>query len=438
MHAAYARILRAQLSLPPNQRSYLLARPESGWGNKVRALLASLRLAIAFRRILLLDDAYITPFFPVLFHPLYEPLLLSSVTDAPTVTRITAAASDAASYLLLRNKHLSPLAECWKMSDAAHNLTACRDSQRQLQREQQLLQAQLQLHVASQAPGTAAAAAAAAGEGDVLVLETNQPVSSIIARSVDLQSALAAELGATVAGDSETFNRFAFAALLSSPASKLRELVAAQKAKMEWDARRVRVGVHVRLFVDSRQWNVPTRHVRTGWWECVKRVVRRAREEAGGASANDTLVFVASDKPSMKPSFGSHLGGLGKVSWYAPASVFVNSRDTKDISPLRTMLTDWLLLSDTDVMVGTERSSFTTAAAMRSGNARVIGSLKGTRCQDAGRVVAEGTSGGRTGVGASGSIRSSRSGRGGRRPKVKARGAAVVAVAVDEDEEGET
>ena len=367
---AYALLLAAQLSLPASQRTYLVARPESGWGNKVRALVAALRLALATGRILLLDDAFISPIFPSVFVPAFDPLLTSGVRDGATRARLAAAATHPGSYLFLRNKLVSPLAACWRAGSASHNLTAC------------LL--------------------AFGALPPVIVLETNQPVYLLIAKSVDLQGvvghALQTELeapyngagmGAALAADDTVFNRYAYAALLATPVRKLAGAVAAQKAKMKWDAARVRVGVHIRLFVDSRRWSVPSHAVGKGWWDCVRGAVWAAhatRDAAAGVltptvpSPNNTLIFLATDRPAMRPSFAAHLRDVGRVAWFAPAAAFVNSRDSKGVGALRTILTDWMLLSDADVIVGTEKSSFTTAGAMRSGAWQVVGALRGGRC----------------------------------------------------------
>lgn len=361
---AYAALLAAQAALPPAARSYLLVRAESGWGNKVRALVAGFKLALGTGRTMLVDDAFVRPIFPDMFAPPFAPWLSSGVASGAraggrrTLSDATAdldawlsalAAANATRALVRRNAHGNAEFACWA---ARHALGPCVD----------------------------------AAATRVLVLETNQPVSALVMASADVRPALDAALGAGGVGDPALLDRLVYAALFGAPRPALTAAVAAAKDAMGWDRFPLRVGVHLRLFVDSRVWRMRSAKIRPAWWECVHRAVAEA-QAAAGVGTNGTLIVLASDKPQARPGYAAHMGAWGTVRWVRSVGAFVNSRDSHDAAAVRGVLVEWTLLSDADAVVGTVGSSFSTAAALRSAIPRVVGSLRGSQCGAEERTV---------------------------------------------------
>ena len=365
---AYAAILASQLARPPEERSYLLVRAESGWGNKVRALIAGFKLAIATNRIMLVDDAFIRPIYPDLFHSPFNPWLASSIAPRRPGSRGSLADStgDVAAWLastssvralVWRNKHGNEDFACWVRRRA---LGSC----------------------------------VPPSQTHILILETNQPMSELVVRSHDLRPALEAALvqgggsGAALLAKPSLFDRMCYAALFGMPSRGLTAAISAAKSTLHWDSYAVHVGVHVRLFVDSRVWRMRSAKIRPGFWECVRRSIEATQAAVGMPhSPNSTLIFIASDKPAARASFAEKMAAWGVVRWYKPVGAFVNTRDNHEVDAIRNIIVDWTLLSDADSVVGTLGSSFTTAAALRSAIPRIVGSLRSAQCAPEARAL---------------------------------------------------
>jgi hypothetical protein len=390
---AYAAVLAEQLARPAPQRRYVVCRPVSGLGNKVRALYVCLAVALQQRRALLVDDDFIAPLYPQVFPSPASPWLLSQVpvvqaavaaheaadrttpgsggggggAAAPTAAPAPAALSIAHFYH--RNKDRSRLWACW---EETAQLAGCGD----------------------------------ADAADVVIIETNQgarraqqaallPALQALAR--DPTGGGGGSRGASI--PPQLLKRWLFWALFPRPGRSVGRAVAHAKAAWRWGAPTAAappppsqtaaapvayplvVGLHIRLFTDARRWHTQWNKIAPGYWTCVEKRVREA-QAAAGVPPNRTLLFIAAAKPQARSWAARKLRHVaGSARWYNPAATFVNSRDSRSARALRTIVADWSLLSDAHLIIGTTRSSFAPAAGTRSGSTVVVASLAGDKCR---------------------------------------------------------
>ena len=118
------------------------------------------------------------------------------------------------------------------------------------------------------------------------------------------------------------------------------------------------------------------------FWDCIALHVRRL-QQLKGASVNETLLFVASDMRHARTAAISALAPLGRVA-EAPAGGgrgdgFVHTETTRDFKGVASVLTDWWLLGETHLLIGTELSTFSPTAAVRTGVPLVLSSMKAKR-----------------------------------------------------------
>jgi hypothetical protein len=392
---AYARLVAAVGALPEDQRRYVVVKPapaQGGWGAKVLVAVAALKLALGTGRPLLFANDDVVPLVPAGFLPPHRPFLLS---EAPWVDM------RGAPRLSHVGKRYNDVWRCWRTSRA---LGPCVPGLMPL-------------------PAVApAAAVAATGAGvpaqpsppppppQALVFETGVSVQKDIDGSADLAGAYAAALGAPAQPlpSRADFDRLAVAALFGAPAPRVAALVAAAKASLRWESYAVRVGVHIRSRPEAKRKGVPPGAIRGGFWTCAARQIAAAQAAAAAAAGgqplppNSTLVYIASDRPSARgyaarrlatalaAAGGTAGAGAGAVAtgWLAAYDAFTHTGAT-GVSPgavdaaaerYASVLADWLLLGDTDVVVGTEGSAFGATAAMRTGAVYVRAALKAERC----------------------------------------------------------
>jgi hypothetical protein len=112
-----------------------------------------------------------------------------------------------------------------------------------------------------------------------------------------------------------------------------------------------------------------------GWWECASRHIARLQAERR-VPPNATLVYVASDLPAAVRAAKEALAGVAVVASAPSVTRFVHTETKKDFAGLATVMTDWWLLGQADLLVGTELSTFSPTAAMRRGIPLVLGSMK--------------------------------------------------------------
>ena len=386
---AYEAVLNEQLHLPERQRRYIVGRPVSGLGNKLRALYLVMSLALQQRRILLLDDDFIVPLYPHVFPSPFKPWLASDVRWVKAELAqhdlrdrgkpVHTSSNTSVAHFFHRNKDKSREWSCWEKAGV---IVACGGGQ----------------------------------DTQIIVIETNQPAAESLLATItaDLEKIAAAQSASAagpVAGPTGTvaLRRYLYYTLFPAPGHGLRRAIAKAKKGMGWEdpssatgsssngkqiaiapissaeKYKLVVGIHMRLFVDAKTWHTEWGKIAPGYWRCVTKTISDAQAEYG-ATKGDTLVYIASDKPAARPWAARKLNNLATVRWHNPSSTFVNSRDSQSADALRTIVTDWTLLSDAHVIIGSAKSSFATAAGSRSGSRVVVASLAGDKC----RVVQRG------------------------------------------------
>jgi hypothetical protein len=202
-------------------------------------------------------------------------------------------------------------------------------------------------------------------------------------------------------------------ALTRKPTPLLRRAVAAAKQALQWSKYRLVVGLGVRMCVDCglhQPLAVDSPGVEA-FWACAEQTIRQlqadgvrkglvpqrnaadsrpfgvsdghgrvrrhlrsifpeARQalpravQAPTISKEDTLIFLATDDVSIRPFVERRFQGLGDVRWLDSVRSFVNSRDADDVGDLTSILSDWVLLSESDALVATT-GTFTGSASLR-------------------------------------------------------------------------
>ena len=165
------------------------------------------------------------------------------------------------------------------------------------------------------------------------------------------------------------------ATLLPRAVRGLHSSLEGTKADLKWDAHRLHVGLHMRVFVDYAKRRVAVSRIKPAFWTCVAAHVR-ALQAARGVAANETLIFVASDLAAARPKAKEALGGLGTVRWNGRGGGFQHTETRRDAAALRSVMTDWLLLSASDAVIGTDLSTFGPTAAVHGGVSLALASMK--------------------------------------------------------------
>ena len=330
---AYEAQLRRLLAAPPARRRYLRIVPLSGWGNKIRALSSGLKLALAMDRIALVDTPTMAPFYGPLFELPARPWF------ARDVRRLVRADTARWPHVEMRSpSKRNRAARCWV---ARRSLSACVDT------SAQVLSYASYFHV------------------DALIHDTPE-----LAR--ELQAKLGAPLPPAPAYDAASL-----AWLLPALSARMAAHVAAVESSLRWRDYALVVGLHMRVFVDYWRRRVSVERIAPAFWRCVRgrvAALQAARGVAPGAP-NGTLVFVASDLPASRQLAVAQLQGLADVR-SAPARGFVHTETKRDWGGLSLVLTDWWLLGEADLLIGTDLSTFAPTAAMRRRVPLVLTSMK--------------------------------------------------------------
>ena len=347
VYVAYGRMLARALAAPTGIRRYVRVQPLSGWGNKLRVLCSGLKLALATGRILLLDDRIMRRFVGPLFFPPFKPLFERDISSLQVVGGD--AATRAAGTVQLTSKRNSAV-ECWARS---HDLIACVTPKSGLTPR-------------------------------LLTLVGYYSGDKLIDSSPSLVAGIEAQLG-TPLPPRTAWDGWALNALLPAPTGRLSKALASAKKDVGWDGAQLRVGVHMRLFVDYWRRKVKPDKIVDSFWACIATHVSAAQAATGATPAN-TLIYVASDVGSVRPVAAKKLGpaglGLGRVVWAGPAKGFVHSETKKNPGDLATVMTDWWLLSETHLLFGTSLSTFGPAAAVKGGQPFVLAEMKkGSLCE---------------------------------------------------------
>ena len=343
VYTAYGAMLVRLMELPPAKRRYVVAQPLSGWGNKIRVVATGLQLALALDRILVLDDQLMRPFFGPLFAVPHAPWFASQIDGALTA---------GAARIVLKSPHKrNDVMNCWA---AKHSLAHC----------------------IKRLPDARALVFQGYFNGDGYIRQDEE-------LALGLRDALAPYFQPSeqqrlfVLPHRHVVDTWASQALLPRTKRGLRASVDDAKADMQWGKYSLHVGVHLRVFVDYAKRRVSVRNINPGFWSCVMRQVA-ALQASQGVGPNETLIFVASDLPAARPHSREALQSVGTVKWNGHVRGFKHTESKRDAAALETVMTDWLLLSETDLIVGTDLSTFGPAAAIHGGAPLVLSSMKKT------------------------------------------------------------
>jgi hypothetical protein len=308
---------------------YLLLRPSGGWGNKLRAYLGAMKLALVMGRLLLVDLAW----WDMAFAPPYAPFSVDDV-QPHEIGRAATLGS------LQLDDDLPAFAA--SLRDGSH--------------------------------------LAALGRHGVLRLRYHSSFDD------DLQAN--AEARYTLQLMRVPTERFAYAAdvmpaLMAQPAPALVAALAATKAQVGWDRYPLRVAVHWRTCVDCGPEHDERRlHNETDTiFECLTRTLVELHA-ARGLTPSQTLVYLATDDTSLRPLVRARLARLASVSWSHSVTTFVNSNYEDDPDALLPIFLDWWLLGEADFALasGTTFSMFATARTGVPGRVFTHATVPGPRC----------------------------------------------------------
>ena len=371
--SAYATQLAKLMAAPEAERRYVIARPLSGWGNKIRVVATAMQLALALDRILLVDASLMGPFYGPIFRAPHTPWLTRDVQGG-----LDAVMARGAVRLILKSPHKTNAAmRCWM---STHRLSSC-------------------LRVARVVAG--GTGAAADGGVTVLIFEGyfngDRHVHADTELMAPLRAALPALIPAAVlplsaGGHNARFSpdarvkldQLMLQSLLPAPSRRLQLEVRNARVALRWDAAMLHIGVHMRVFVDYLRRKVSPSAIAPAYWSCVERHVKAA-QTALGVAPNTTLIFIASDTMAVRPRARAALSHLGRVEWVPPPARggrgFVHTEKRRDASSLAQVMTDWVLLSESDALIGTDLSTFGPAAAVKGGIPLALASMKrGGKC----------------------------------------------------------
>ena len=329
---AYRAHLKVLLALPESDRQYLRVTPLSGWGNKIRALSSALKLALATERILLVDTKTMSPFYGPMFRQPFRPWFATRRLRQLIASRKWP-------HIEMRSPvKRNAAAKCWV---AKKSLSQCVDM-----------------------------------SSKVLSYASYFNMDSLIEQTQELRAVLERKLGSPLPAH-PVYDQASINALLPRLSTRLEGHIASVKGMMEWDQYALKVGLHLRVFVDYSKRRVSVDRINPFFWRCVGDHVRRLQREnhLPGDSGNSTLVFVASDLSAAREAAKRALAGIADVK-SAPVKGFIHTETRKDFHALSLVMTDWWLLGEADLLVGTDLSTFSPTAAMRRRVPLVLGSMK--------------------------------------------------------------
>ena len=367
-------------------RSYLLASGANGWGNRNRLMVFAFTLAVATNRVLLFERGKSAPFYPHLFRPPYSPWVSSTAEVQRWVGRSRRVFPLSVGYGRGTGHVL-----CWEQKQS---LSACG-----------LTPAVRLVHVT----GTNDRSALIARTPE-LVAALDARVNAACERRVrrlapirgDDASGTAARLAVRVCAAHTRHNwpSLVMSALFGSHTGRLAAPLAAARRSLNWrsnsSAVSLVVAVHYRAFVDVAQ--RAGLAVDASFWDCAARRIREAQALLSSESATSntstsagpgrrvgaahTLIFVATDKPELRAIAHAQLGGLGAVRTLRSTAKMVHSdhlgpaASASAIAAAAGVLTEWLLLSEADLVIGTLGSSFSTTAAILGSVPQVLAGYK--------------------------------------------------------------
>lgn len=302
------------LQQPPQQRRYLLLKPTGGWGNKLRAIIGALHVALLQRRILLLDAGSVG-WIRAYFTPPVTPLYTNEAA-------LGSAERNAWSSSPLRLECLEKDSQC--SDERIVTVAAHFTLQHTLWRNNAAIYALNRMGVPI-------------GRYDVSV----QVLEWLLAR----------------------------------PTARLLEAVADVKRAVDWHACALRVGMHFRSCIDCGKEN---RHQRGDdmsqtTFSCARQAVTAWQARALGADATpeqrraQTCVYFAVDDVAggWRDEAQQQLGDTASIVWHPRVTAFRNSAATSSLDDLDVIVSEWFMLGEAHFVFGTD-TTFHQFAAMRT------------------------------------------------------------------------
>ena len=431
---AYHRIAKSWAGVPPHERNYLFAQTTNGWGNRNRLFSFALTLAIATKRLLVFDSSSSEPFYPhsflrprrVQFTRLES--LVAHVRSAhakAVFTRVHKNSTALRWYLRnetrskvvrlsLAQKH-SGVMGCWIKNKS---LSACgvSDSSTRVLRIDGVfdrsgwiasspellssLDASVRDACAARARTVVRRIVAQLGHQDAP--DDDDDGSGTSSGSVtgdvaigDVSSSHRQLLSACTrvcrAHTKVLWRMHAASALFGARSTRLARSIAAEKTRLGWGSFRLIVAIHFRAFVDVKGAQSAVNRS-TAFWTCAQRRIQEAQRVIFSASssspslsldqqqqqrdaANQTLLFFASDTPLARDIAGQHLGRHGVLRSTESTRNFQHSNSRKHVNPIHASvvtLTEWSLIADADIVIGSWATSFSGTASQSQGTPHVF------------------------------------------------------------------
>ena len=400
---AYDAVLQEQRALESAQRRYLFVVPDSGHGNRALAVRGALALAIGTGRVLIVDPGQSSPLFPLLYadpvYPWRQPFRSLLLDGGRTGGRAELRDVKSSVMSLQSSKF-----KCWVQS---LNFRQCRLRGARLLRvvtnhplfwlirRTPDVQEGLRMRLAAACD----VIYTARGNATVRLWRDITPDSVVglpVSMDTDDLALFRDDSRGCVARVSLMLPTLLSSLILSKPQPLLERAVDGAKRTVRWQEASLRVGLQVRSFVDRSK---PTPAL-PQFWECaVRRFVEwRTATGRAGVRPESTLFFLSSDSLTVRDSARSAFAAYGRVAWLDPpvrrgARRFVHTTKLggrhEDAVLMSSVMADWLLLAECDLIVGTPRSSFGfSSSGVRPGGVPMIrAALDGSECHEAALYV---------------------------------------------------